>query len=99
MTKLTPLRDRVIVEKIHQADRTASGLYIPEAAKEKPNRGRVHAVGPGKYEGTTFVAPTVKEGDIVLFGKYAGSMVELDGKELLLLIEADVFAIIKEESA
>ncbi|HEC21345.1 MAG TPA: co-chaperone GroES [Chloroflexi bacterium] len=97
--KLRPLADRLVVEPIEQQDRTETGLYLPETAKEKPQQGRVLAVGPGTYrEGSSERIPLdVKEGDRVLFGKYAGTDVKLNGTELKILKESDVLAIIEEE--
>ncbi len=96
--KLRPLADRLVIEPLEQEERTASGLYIPETAKEKPQQGRVIAVGPGAYrEGTAERIPMdVKEGDRVLFAKYAGTEVKVNGKELKILKESDVLAIIEE---
>ncbi len=96
--KLRPLADRLVIEPLEQEERTASGLYIPETAKEKPQQGRVIAVGPGAYrEGTGERIPMdVKEGDRVLFAKYAGTEVKVNGKELKILKESDVLAIIEE---
>ncbi len=96
--KLRPLADRLVIEPLEQEERTASGLYIPETAKEKPQQGRVIAVGPGAYrEGTAERIPMdVKKGDRVLFAKYAGTEVKVNGKELKILKESDVLAIIEE---
>lgn len=88
--KLKPLSDRVLVKRLESEEMTAGGLYIPETAKEKPSRGEVVAVGPGK-EGVTM---TVKEGDKVLFGKYAGTEIKVDDVELLVMREEEILAII-----
>lgn len=96
--KLRPLADRLVVEPIEQETRTESGLFIPETAKEKPQQGRVLAVGPGTYkEGSSERIPMdVKEGDRVLFAKYAGTDFKMSGKELKILKENDVLAVISE---
>ncbi len=94
---ITPLYDRVIVEPIYQDDVTEGGIYIPEQAKEKPMRGTVLAVGIGKRDAAgAFQPPILKVGDVVLYGKFAGSRVVHEKKELLLLKEEDVFGIVKE---
>lgn|SRR5574341_537808 len=96
--KLRPLADRLVIEPVEQEDRTQSGLYIPETAKEKPQQGRVLAVGPGLYkEGSSERIPMdVKEGDKVLFAKYSGTEFKIDGKELKILKESDVLAVISD---
>jgi chaperonin GroES len=95
-TKIQPLADRVVVKAIEEAEQMRGGLYIPDTAKEKPSQGEIVAVGPGKLsdEGTR-VEPDVKVGDKVLYGKYAGTDVTLDGEEFLILRESDVLAVIK----
>lgn len=91
--QLEPLYDRVIVERIHEDEITPGGLFIPEQAKERPFRGRVIAVGAGRVLNSGQVlTPTIKQGDEIVFGKYAGSEVKIDGKHLLLLKEEDIFA-------
>jgi chaperonin GroES len=96
MTKATskvsiqPLADRVIVESAAAEERTAGGIIIPDTAKEKPQRGKVLAVGTGKKDEPM----TVKVGDVVLYGKYAGTEVSVDGKDYLIMRESDIFAII-----
>jgi chaperonin GroES len=96
MTKATskvsiqPLADRVIVESAAAEERTAGGIIIPDTAKEKPQRGKVLAVGAGKKDEPM----TVKVGDVVLYGKYAGTEVTVEGKDLLIMRESDIFAII-----
>jgi chaperonin GroES len=96
--KLRPLADRLVVEPTEQEERTATGLYIPETAKEKPQQGTVLAVGPGAFkEGKSErIAMDVKKGDKILFAKYAGNEIKLDGKELKILRESDVLAVIEE---
>lgn len=92
---LTPLADRVLVEPAAAETKTASGLYIPDSAKEKPQKGVVIAVGAGKVsESGNVMKPQVKVGDSVLYGKYSGTEVTFDGKEYLIMREADIFAII-----
>ncbi len=88
--KLKPLSDRVIIKRLSQEDRTASGLYIPDSAKEKPMKGTVLAVGPGK-DGEKM---SVKNGDSVLFAKYAGTEFNADGDELIIMREDDLLAIV-----
>jgi chaperonin GroES len=96
MTKATskvsiqPLADRVIVESAAAEEKTAGGIIIPDTAKEKPQRGKVLAVGTGKKDEPM----TVKVGDVVLYGKYAGTEVSVDGKDYLIMRESDIFAII-----
>jgi chaperonin GroES len=95
--KLRPLADRVVVEPIEQEERTASGIILPETAKEKPQEGLVIAVGPGRYdeEGKQRVAMDVKVGDRVLYAKYSGTEVKLEGKKLLIMREGDLLAIVE----
>ncbi|MEJ2200738.1 MAG: co-chaperone GroES [Desulfuromonadaceae bacterium] len=92
-----PLRDRLIVERLEGETRTAGGLIIPDSAKEKPLLGKVVAVGKGTLTPEGKVVPLeVKVGDRVLFGKYAGSEIKLEGKEYLMLREEDIFGIVEE---
>src|SRR6478752_9428769 len=94
--ELRPLQDRVIVERIDSETKTASGIVIPDAAAEKPDQGLVLAVGPGRLNDKgERVAPNVKKGDRVLFGKYSGQTVKVEGKELLVMKEDDLFAVIE----
>ncbi len=92
MTKLSikPLADRVLVEPATAEEKTAGGIIIPDTAKEKPQKGTVVAVGSGKKDEPL----TVKEGDAVLYGKYAGTEITLDGKEYLMMRESDIYAIV-----
>ena len=92
---LKPLHDRVLVKPMEAEEKTASGLYIPDTAKEKPMKGEVVAVGSGKQtdDGKT-VALTVKTGDKVLYGKYSGTEITIDGSEYLIMRESDIYAII-----
>ncbi|OUO50434.1 co-chaperone GroES [Desulfovibrio sp. An276] len=95
--KLQPLNDRILVKRLESEEKTAGGLYIPDTAKEKPSKGEVIAVGPGKVDDNgNRVALTVKKGDMVLFNKYAGTEVKLDGVDHLVLREDDVLAIIND---
>lgn len=93
---LKPMGDRLIVEPIEQEEVTASGIVLPETAKEKPMQGKVLAVGPGarKDDGSR-AAMDVNQGDTVLYAKYAGTEVKLDGKKYLILKESDVLAIVQ----
>ncbi len=96
MSNLIPLHDRLVVERLEQEQKTAGGILIPDNAKEKPIRGKVIAVGNGKVlENGTVRALDVKAGQTVLFGKYAGTEVRVDNKDLLVLREDDVLAIIE----
>ena len=88
--KIKPLADRVLVEADAAETKTASGLFIPDTAKEKPQRGKVIAVGTGKKDEPI----TVKVGDAVLYGKYAGTELHVDGKEYLMMRESDILAIV-----
>jgi len=95
--KLKPLGDRVLVEPIEEKEVRKSGIIIPDTAKEKPQEGKVIAVGPGKRDEKGNLIPMdVKEGDKILFGKYAGTEVKIDGKEYLIMHQEDVLAIIEE---
>jgi len=87
---IKPLADRVLVEPAEAEETTASGIIIPDTAKEKPQRGIVVAVGNGKKDEPL----TVKEGDNVLYGKYAGTEITVEGKEYLIMRESDIFAIV-----
>jgi chaperonin GroES len=94
---LRPLHDRVIVKRLDQETKTASGLIIPEAAAEKPDQGEILAVGNGKIlEGGTVRPLDVKVGDRVLFGKYSGQAVKIEGEELLVMREEDIMAIVQK---
>lgn len=94
---IRPLHDRILVKREAEADRTAGGLYIPETAKEKPIQAKVIAVGHGKLLEDGTVRPLdVKAGDTVLFGKYSGSEVKLDGEEHLILREDDILAVLEK---
>ena len=95
-SRIKPLADRVVVKALEEAEQMRGGLYIPDTAKEKPSQGEVVAVGPGKIsdEGTR-LDMDVKAGDKVLYGKYSGTDVTLDGEEYLILRESDILAIVK----
>ncbi len=95
--KVKPLQDRLVVKRIEEEEKTKGGIIIPDAAKEKPQEGRVVAIGDGKVlENGQKVALSVKVGDKVLFGKYSGTEIKIDGEEHLILREDDVFAIIED---
>ena len=94
---LRPLHDRVIVKRLDQETKTASGLIIPDAAAEKPDQGEVLAVGNGKVQENGNVRPLeVKVGDRVLFGKYSGLAVKVNGEELLVMREEDIMAVVAQ---
>ena len=93
---LRPLQDRIIVKRVEEETKTAGGLFIPETAKEKPQRGEIVAVGNGKKTEDGKVLPLdVKVGDIVLFGKYAGTEIKVDGNDYLMMREDDILAVIE----
>ena len=95
--KLRPLHDRVIVKRLENETKTASGIVIPDNAAEKPDQGEVLAVGPGKRtDKGDLIAVGVAVGDRVLFGKYSGQTVKLDGDELLVMREEDLFAVVQK---
>ena len=94
--KLRPLQDRVIIKRLEEEEKTAGGIIIPDTAKEKPQQGRVVAVGKGKIlENGQVTPPIVKEGDRVIFNKYAGTEVKIDGEEHLVMREDDILAIVQ----
>jgi len=92
--KVDPLADRVVVRSLEDAERTPGGLFIPDSAKEKPQQGEIVAVGPGRFDEGKRVPMDVKVGDKVLYGKYSGTEVTIDGEQLLILRESDVLAVI-----
>ena len=95
--KLKPLGDRVVVEPVEQEEKTASGIILPESAKEKPQKGVIIAAGPGRYGDEDERIPMdVKEGDKVLYAKYAGTEIKINDKKLLILKESDILAIVEE---
>ncbi len=94
--KIRPLHDRVIVKRLEAERTTASGIVIPDTAGEKPDQGEVLAVGPGKRDTNgQLVKPDVKAGDKVLFGKYAGQTVKVDGNEVLVMREEDIMGVLE----
>ncbi|KVO97494.1 co-chaperone GroES [Burkholderia ubonensis] len=98
--KICPLHDRVVVRRQEQERRTAAGIVIPDTAAEKSDHGEVIAVGPGtRLEDGRRCEPDVKVGDRVLFGKYAGTPIKVDGEELLVMREADLLAVVTADSA
>jgi chaperonin GroES len=94
--KLRPLNDRVIVKRLEEEEKTVGGIIIPDTAKEKPQQAKVIAVGKGRtLENGQVIPLTVKEGDRVLFGKYAGTEIKIDGDEHLIMREDDILAIVQ----
>ena len=95
-TKIQPLSDRVVVRPLEEAEQMRGGLYIPDTAKEKPQQGEIMAIGPGRVSDQgERIAPDVKAGDRVLYGKYSGTEVTVDGEQYLILREGDVLAVLK----
>jgi chaperonin GroES len=95
--KMIPLRDRILIKRVGEEEKTKGGIIIPDTAKEKPMQGKVIAVGKGKVtEKGQVIAPDVKKGDRILFSKYAGTEVKIDGKEHLIIREDDILGIIEE---
>ena len=96
MAKIKPLDDRVVLEVLEQAEKTRGGIFLPETAKEKPQQAKVVAAGPGRIlENGERGAMAVKKGDVVIFAKYSGTEVEVDGKELLIMRESDLLAVVQ----
>lgn len=94
--KIRPLHDRVIVKRLEEERKTASGIVIPDSATEKPDQGEILAVGPGKRDDSgKLVAMDVKVGDRVLFGKYSGQSVKVEGEELLVMREEDIMGVVE----
>ena len=94
--KMRPLHDRILVKRVEEENKTKGGIIIPDTAKEKPQRGKVIAVGKGKLNDEGKVVPLdVKKGDVILFGKYAGSEIKLDGEEHLIMREDDILGVIE----
>ena len=94
--KIRPLQDRVIVQRIEEEEKTKGGIIIPDTAKEKPQEGKVIAVGKGKVSDEGKVMPlSVKAGDKILFGKYAGTEVKLEGKDYLIMREDDILGVVE----
>lgn len=94
MAKIKPLGDRVLVQADPAEEKTSSGIIIPDTAKEKPQQGTVIEVGPGKVENGNKIDMTVKKGDKILYGKYSGTEVTLDGEEYLIMRESDILGIV-----
>src|SRR5512144_271195 len=92
--KVNPLADRVVIRPLEETEQMRGGLYIPDTAKEKPQQGEIVAVGPGRFDEGKRVPMDVKVGDKVLYGKYSGTEVTIDGEQLLILRESDVLAVI-----
>jgi chaperonin GroES len=98
--KFRPLHDRVVIRRIEQEGKTKGGIIIPDNAKEKPQEGEVIAVGPGAHDEKGKLVPIeVKAGDRVLFGKWSGSEVKIDGEDLLIMKESDIMGVIEHEVA
>jgi len=94
--KFKPLLDRVVIERIEEQNKTAGGIIIPDTAKEKPSQGVIVAVGPGgRDENGKEVKMTLKEGDKVLFGKWSGTEIKIEGKDLLIMKESDVLGVLE----
>jgi chaperonin GroES len=96
MASIKPLGDRVVVRPKPAEEKTESGLYIPDSAKEKPQKGTIVAAGPGRVENGNKIDMTVEEGDEVLYGKYAGTEVTLDNEDYLIMRESDIFGIVED---
>ena len=94
--KFRPLHDRVLIKVLESEEKTAGGIIIPDTAKEKPQRGTVVAVGPGKVENGTKVDMTVSAGDVVLYGKYSGTEITMDKEDLLIMRESDILGIVND---
>ena len=95
-----PLHDRVLVRRIELAEKTAGGIIIPDTAKEKPAEGEIVSVGEGaRKDSGELIAPSVKAGDRILFGKWSGTEIKLDGEELIIMKESDVMGIIEKSAA
>ena len=93
--KFRPLHDRVVVERLDSDEKTAGGIIIPDSAQEKPMQGKILAIGSGARDDTGKIQPLdVKEGDTILFGKWSGTEVKIDGKDLLIMKESDIMGII-----
>ena len=100
MASFKPLHDRVLVRRVQSEEKTKGGLIIPDSAKEKPAEGEIVAVGEGaRKDSGELIAPSVKAGDRILFGKWSGTEVTLDGEELLIMKESDILGIIEGSSS
>ena len=97
--KFRPLHDRIVVRRVEAEEKTAGGIIVPDTAKEKPQEGEVLAVGPGARDDTGQIQPLdVKVGDRILFGKWAGTEIRLDGEEILIMKESDVMGVLVAEA-
>jgi chaperonin GroES len=95
--KFRPLHDRIVVKRIEAEEKTAGGIIIPDTAKEKPSQGEVVAVGPGgRDEAGKLIPIDIRAGDRVLFGKWSGTEVKIDGEDLLIMMESDIFGVIED---
>jgi chaperonin GroES len=95
-----PLHDRVVVKRVKEEEKTKGGIIIPDTAQEKPQEGEVIAVGPGaRDEDGEYIKPDVKVGDRVLFGKWSGTEVKIDGEDLLIMKESDIMGVIEQKKA
>ena len=98
--KFRPLHDRVVVRRVEEEAKTAGGIIIPDTAQEKPSQGEVVAVGPGaRGDDGKIIAPDVKTGDRVIFGKWSGTEVKIDGQDLLIMKESDIMGVMDETVA
>ena len=96
--KVRPLHDRLIIQRIEEGEQKVGGIIVPDTAKEKPQRGKVFAVGQGKVkEDGSRQPPDVKDGDTILFGKYSGQEIKIDGEEYLIMREDDVLAVLDQK--
>jgi chaperonin GroES len=93
--KARPLHDWVLLKRLKEEEKTKGGIIIPDTAKEKPQEGKVLAVGKGKIEDGKHIAPQVKVGDRVLFGKYSGNEIKMEGEEVLLVRESDIYVVLE----
>ena len=99
-TKFRPLHDRVVVRRVEEEQKTRGGIIIPDTAKEKPSQGEIVAVGPGARDDKgVLVALTVKPGDKILFGKWSGTEVKIDGQDLLIMKESDIMGVLEGTAA
>lgn len=100
MASFRPLHDRVVVKRVKEEEKTRGGIIIPDTAQEKPQEGEVIAVGPGaRDEDGEYIKPDVKVGDRVLFGKWSGTEVKIDGEDLLIMKESDIMGVIEQKKA
>ncbi|MCR6646144.1 MAG: co-chaperone GroES [Terricaulis sp.] len=100
MASFRPLHDRVLVRRVKEEEKTRGGIIIPETAQEKPQEGEVIAVGPGaRDEDGEYIKPDVQTGDRILFGKWSGTEVKVDGEDLLIMKESDILGVIEEKKS